>query len=204
MAQHHLFLSYKRGDAMTSVVERMQRRLQVQFRPEELKVFFDRKSIDAGASWETAIDAFLAETTLFVAFISIDFWLSPQCMRELGIALRRYRRTQAPRLLFVLADFLDPSMLSLDDAALKPHPREAAQDAATLSGEITKMLAESRANGMLADEEPYSEGELGQFNFLGPYDGAGRLVRLEIDNFRVYDEQLQQLIVTLRGLIGRS
>lgn len=41
---------------------------------------------------------------------------------------------------------------------------------------------------------------IGQFNFLGPYDVAGALVRLEFENPAKIDLQLAQLVATIKGL----
>ena len=113
----HLFLSYQRSAVTTPAVERLSRRARVQLGGQGVQVFFDQRSIAAGAAWEPAIDAALARCTHFLALVSVDYWLSEQCMRELEIAVSRYEQTGAPRLLFVLADKLDPNDLALDSSA---------------------------------------------------------------------------------------
>lgn len=76
MTERNLFLSYKRGPETTPLVERLYNRFLVELRTRNVKTFFDRKSIEAGEAWETKIDNFMKTAAFFVAFISIDFWLS--------------------------------------------------------------------------------------------------------------------------------
>jgi hypothetical protein len=184
MAEQHLFLSYKRGAAMTPVVKRLNDRIQVELSSFPVRSFFDRKSIDAGEEWEAQIDAFLGKATLFVAFISIDFWLSAQCRRELDIALARYRVSPEPRkptLLFILADALHPGNLAFDETA----GRQKADDEAVRS-------AKERVDEIKS---------VGDFNFLGPYaPGSGALTRLVVEDFDQYDLQLAAMVQTIRAL----
>lgn len=178
-----LFLSYKRGVRMTPAVERFYDRLSIQV---DGDVFFDRRSIDAGDEWWPRIDEFLRDATHFVAFVSIDYWLSVQCRRELDIALDRYEASlvppplRQPRLLFVLADPLSPAGLRLDRGAASLTVRNAITTA--------EAGARARPNG------------IGHINFLGPYDAAGQLVRLRIEDEVVYDVQLNEMIAEINRL----
>ena len=180
MTEHNLFLSYKRGPETTPVVERLYNRIRVELMGRKVKPFFDRKSIEAGEAWEAKIDDFMKTTTLFVAFISIDFWLSAQCMRELELAVDRYEVEGAPRLLFVLADQLAPSDLAFDEqwASRRENATAAAE-------------ARARVNRVKS---------IGQFNFLGPYDAAGALVRLEFENPAKIELQVAQLVASIKEL----
>ena len=180
MTEHKLFLSYKRGPETTPVVERLYNRIRVELMGRKVKPFFDRKSIEAGEAWEAKIDDFMKTATMFVAFISIDFWLSTQCMRELELAVDRYEVEGAPRLLFILADQLAPSDLAFDE-----------QWASRREGAAAATVAGARVNRVKA---------IGQFNFLGPYDAAGALVRLEFEHPTKVDLQLAQLVATIKGL----
>ena len=150
---------------------------------------FDRKSIEAGEKWEDGIDSFMAKATLFVAFISVDFWLSGQCRRELDLAIARHEQEGVPKLLFVLADPLDPNDLAFDEEAARRQvdsdvPSEArAQRAADAAQRVRKVKA------------------VGQFNFLGPYaEHSGALVRLEFENPAKVDLQLAQLVESIKSL----
>lgn len=179
MTGKHLFLSYRRSATGTPAVERLSKRARVQLASTGVQVFFDKQSIDAGDAWSPAIDEALARVTHFLAFVSIDYWLSEQCMRELETAVARYERTGVPRLLFVLADQLDPNDLALDPEAAT---RRLTQDEA--SAAPLRRVASA-----------------GQINFLGPYDAAGRLVRLDLESPARLDDQLAALIETLKPLL---
>jgi hypothetical protein len=180
MTECKLFLSYKRGPETTPVVERLYNRVRVELMARNVRPFFDRKSIEAGDAWETKIDDFIKTASLFAAFISIDFWLSTQCMRELEMAVDRYEKEGAPRLLFILADQLSPSDLAFDE-----------QWASQREDAVAAAAARSRVNRVKA---------IGQFNFLGPYDDAGALTRLEFENPAKTDLQLAQLVATMKKL----
>lgn len=178
MSDKHLFLSYKRGAVTTPVVERLYNRIRVQIGGAGVKAFFDKRSIDAGDAWEPAIDDALARSTHFLAFISVDYWLSAQCQRELNAAVARYEAGGWPRLLFVLADQLDPADLAIEPAA-------AAQ----------RLEADAQAGAPIKRVR-----SVGQINFLGPYDAGGRLVRLAFENPQALDDQLAAMVQSLRQL----
>ncbi len=189
MSKQFLFLSYKRGPNTTPVIERLFSRITVQLQGREVVPFFDRKSIEAGEPWEAGIDNFIAKTTLFVAFISIDFWLSDQCRRELDLAIHRYEIEKAPKLLFVLADQLDPNDLAFDKEAARKQLGEAVPDEAKLEQveDAARRVATVRG--------------IGQFNFLGPYDDhSGALVRLMFEDPVKADLQLAQLVESIKQL----
>lgn len=182
MSDQFLFLSYKRGPTTTPAAQRLFDRAAVQL-PSNVKTFFDQKSIDAGDEWTPAIDDFLAKTTLFLAFISIDYWLSPQCRRELETAIKRYERCppppppRLPRQLFVLADKLDPNDLALNEA-------------------------QARAQVAATPEAADRIQRIGQINFLGPHDAAGKLVRLKLEDSVLLDDQLADLVGKIKTVLA--
>lgn len=177
MTVRKLFLSYKRGPQTTPAVRRLHDHCRVQLKARGFETFFDQRSIEAGDAWQPAIDTFLAEAEFFLAFISIDYWLSEQCRRELGLALARYEAEGRPRPLFVLADRLDPNDLEVDapDGAL---------DAMNGAGDAVGRLR-----------------RIGQINFLGPYDEAtGRLVRMRFDDAALLEDQIAALVEAIKRL----
>ena len=191
MATHPLFLSYKRSAETTPVVERLYKRIKVQLTKHGVEPFFDRRSIEAGDTWQKGIDDFMARATHFVAFISIDFWLSEQCRRELDLAIGRYKKEGVPRLLFVLADQLSPNDLAFDETEACSHT-----DANASAADGQRHVAE-------AAERVRKVKGIGEFNFLGPYDPqSGALVRLEFENPAKADLQLAQLVESIKGLKG--
>jgi hypothetical protein len=180
MSMCNLFISYKRGPQTTPGVERLYNRMRVELSHAGIVPFFDRKSIEAGEQWEGRIDDCIEAARFFMALISIDFWLSPQCMRELKLAVKRYERERAPRLLFVLADQLSPSDLKFD------------ADWPTRHYDL--------ADAMVARESINEVKGIGQFNFLGPYDTAGTLTRLQFEDWSKLDQQLAQLVASISKL----
>lgn len=191
MVKHFLFLSYKRSAATTPAVERLYKRIKVLLASRGVEPFFDRKSIEAGEAWEAGIDGFIAKTTLFVAFISVDFWLSEQCRRELDLAIARYETEGVPKLLFVLADPLNPNDLAFDETQARQHV------VADVPAEERDRLAADAAQRVRRVQG------IGEFNFLGPYEpNSGALVRLEFEDPAKIDLQLAQLVESIKGLKG--
>ncbi len=173
MPASQLFLSYNRSAATTAAADRLFRRAKVQL-GRRAETFFDQRSIAAGTDWPQAIDAALARCTHFIALVSVDYWLSDACQHELTSAVARYESGGSPRLLFVLAEPLDPNALELDAAA------PGAGTGARLYGQVRS---------------------LGQINFLGPHDAAGRLVPLALDQPAALDAQLATLIGRIASLL---
>lgn len=169
MVDKFIFLSYQRSRTTTPAMEQLYRRAGVVLAADGVETFFDRRSLEAGDAWLPSIDAFLAKCTHFLAFVSIDYWLSAQCRRELDIAVSRYELTGAPQLLFVLADSLAPG-----DLLLNPPGADA----------VEPLRRRVRS--------------LGQINFLGPHDEAGRLVRLAFESPHLLADQLAELVEALQ------
>jgi hypothetical protein len=173
----------------TPIVDRLYGRIRAQLGGYGVRPFLEQKSLDAGDDWEVAIDEFIARATLFVAFISIDFWLSVQCRRELDLAIARYEKERLPRLLFVLADRLDPTDLAFDEDEAADRLGDTGKDAATRR----ELLEVSERIGKVK--------RIGQINFLGPYDPhSGALVRLAFEDPGKADDQLAALIESIKKL----
>ena len=187
--EYRIFLSYKRADHTTPAVERLKERLEVQLDEDgtssNVKVFFDRHAIEAGDEWVSAIDDFLLDATHFIALISVPYWRSTQCKREFDLALARYEKSgvpRVPRMLLILADKSTPS-----DFAVKPL-------------DVLTQQGEEEAEGASRVQRIRS---MGQFNFLGPYDAAGRLVRLTFEEPFKLDDQFAEMVKTIKKQAGR-
>lgn len=168
-----IFISYKRAEPTRLVAELLYKKLRVNLGGHGFEdPFFDRKSIEAGDLWSPQIDQALDQATYFVALLSDDYWLSEQCQRELLGAVERWEEHGRPRLLFVLTERMDPSALVLD-----PGERKAS---------VTRKF-------------PQIEG-LSEINFLGPYDSAGRLVRLDCTEHLKLSDQLFDLVQDIKDL----
>ena len=127
-----------------------------------------------GTSGAPAIDAALDRCTHFIALLSDDYWESEQCQRELQGAAQRHAAHGRPRLLFVLTEKMNPNAL---------------------------VLAGDQKSAAVRTPFPQVQ-NLAQVNFLGPYDAAGRLVRLKIGaNDRVeLADQLYELTMVVQAL----
>jgi hypothetical protein len=181
MPEHHIFLSHKRERQMSPLAQRMFDRIEVELSHIPVTPFIDTRSIDAGEAWEPEIDRALARATMFVGFVSINFWRSQQCRRELDIALARYRQEGLPKLLFVLAEALDHKNLALDRQAIQQT-----------DGEEKAIEAQNRVDDIR---------RLGDVNFLGPYSAeAGQLTPLVLNDFHRADQQIQQLVARIGQL----
>ncbi len=169
----HIFISYKRDVATTAVAELLYKRIKVNLTAHGFaEPFFDRRSIEAGDHWDGKIDQALAQTTHFIALLSDDYWLSEQCQRELKEAVRRYEQTGSPRLLFVLTERMDVRALQF------------ASDGRSATA-----------------TSPFPKVEnLGEINFLGPYDPAGRLVALNCTDKTILGDQLFDLLQDIKRL----
>jgi hypothetical protein len=175
MANKKIFLSYKRGEPTTEIAELLFKRIQVNLEGDTYgfsETFFDQHSIDAGADWNEEIDQALAETTHFVALLSDDYWLSKQCQRELQDAVALYEQKGSPKLLFVLTEKMDPNALS---------------------------IATNSKTAALKTPFPKVK-NVGQINFLGPYDQAGRLVKLKCNDITALKDQLFDLTQDIKKL----
>ena len=182
MPDTQLFLSYQRSESTTRAVERLSRRARVQLRLSPSQVFFDQHSIAPSANWQAEIDAALARCSHFLALVSVDYWLSEPCMHELDVAVSRYELSSSPQLLFVLADRLDPNDLAIDSSA------------------AVQRLAQGEHSAL----QMRRVASAGQINFLGPYDAAGRLVRLVFENPSLLDDQFAALVDRIRLLLRSS
>jgi len=170
----HIFISYKRAEETTPVAEMFYKQVAVDLPASKgfARPFFDKKSIDAGDQWSQRIQDALDETTHFIALLSIDYWLSPQCQRELQEAVKRHNETGSPRLLFVLTEMMDPTSLEI-------------------SGDEQSATVKKDFPGVQ---------NLGQINFLGPYDQGGRLVRLNCSDRTKLGDQLFAMTQCIKNL----
>lgn len=99
-------------------------------------------------------------------------WLSDNCQYELQEAVKLYEQHGRLRLLFVLTERMDPNALEI-----VPNNRSA-----TLYTPFPKVEY------------------LGQINFLGPYDKAGWLSKLDCDDRAELSDQLYDLVKNIKAL----
>lgn len=161
-----VFISYKHAEPSTQVARKLRNALAVVSEALGFEVFLDDDAILASEQWKERIDGALAGMTHFVALLSDDYWLSGECRRELNEAIKRYEDGGKTRLLFVLLDDMRPDLLSLNG---------------------------DRKAGRLLDADARIQ-RIGDIHFLGPFNAAKQLVRLEWENPAVLRDQIRQLI----------
>jgi hypothetical protein len=162
-APHSIFISYRHDAPWTGLSNKLYLKLRAST-PSSTEVFFDA-NIPPGAEWAKQVKAALDRCTHFVAMLCDEYWvLSTECRKELEAAVTRHHQGGAPRLLFVQAGSIRPELMQLDANA---------------------------GTGALGDVGGGLE-NLGQINFLGPFDANARLTTLASDRRRL-DLQLAQL-----------
>ena len=162
-----IFISYKREERTAAIARKLDQKIRVNLKAFGFETWFDRRSIDVGQAWSPEIDRALDAATHFLALLSDDYWDSSQCQRELEGAVQRFESArERPRLLLVQTQFMDLTALEVSRG----------QQSATVNlrgGQIKT---------------------LGDVNFLGPYDQAGRLGRLAEVGSQALDDQLFTLV----------
>lgn len=89
--EHHIFLSYARGDLWTPwVKDRFLPRLRAYLESEigELEISVDHQ-IGAGAPWDMNLRRRVARSRIMVALISANYFHSNWCRREMALMLER-------------------------------------------------------------------------------------------------------------------
>jgi hypothetical protein len=163
-----VFISYKHSDYSTKVARKLRNALEVVSDALGFRIFLDDEDLHASDDWQESIDNAMAHMTHFIALLTNDYLLkkSTECRRELLEALNRFEDGKKTQLLLVLVDDIQPNLIS---------------------------LSEDRKAGRLKSDHPQVE-NLGQINFLGPYNPAKQLVPLEWDNEAKLQAQIKQLI----------
>jgi hypothetical protein len=177
-----VFLSYKHGERWTELAQRLHLRLSTVAEGMGFDLFMDSE-IDASEEWRKAVEKKLARTTHFICMLCDEYWVSPECQRELSCAVQRYRDTRKPKLLFVLAETMSPQYL-------KFRPSGGGNG----SGGGNELVPPKNAN---AEIEKVSD-----LNFLGPFDKNSRLVALAKPNEGL-SEQLYQMVERLRATLPK-
>ena len=84
--QYDFFVSYARSDNEHGWITQFVEELLAEHRQfaagRELKPFFDKQEITAGADWQHTLNHGIAHSSLFVAFISPNYFASEWCRKE--------------------------------------------------------------------------------------------------------------------------
>jgi hypothetical protein len=177
VAKPLIFLSYKHGERWTELAQRFHLRLSNVAPGMDFELFMDSQ-IDASDEWRKTVEKMLARTTHFVCMLCDEYWISPECQRELSCAVQRYKDSGKPRLLFVLAESMSPQYL--------PFPQ---------SGGTSELVPPENASRQIE--------KVSDLNFLGPIDKNGRLVPLAKPNEGL-SEQFSQMVERLRATLPKK
>ena len=174
MPDKHIFISYSRAEPTARIANLLYKRIRVNLGGHGFaEPFFDWESVAAGERWRERIESALDRATHFIALLSDDYWLSDNCQCELKGAVERWEAANTrPRLLFVLTERMDPSALIM----------QRGERSAKIDSNVARIE------------------RLSEINFLGPYDAAGRLIRLDCNNDLHLSDQLYELVQDLRAI----
>ncbi len=179
MTANHLFFSYKRQEVTADIARAFYNYLYaVKGGMGDYTMFMD-EDMNAGQELSASIRAELEKTTHFICFLTTAYWVSKECRKELFFALKRFRATGSPRLLFIKVEDIDPKWLRFDNLTGDP------------------LL---NAEGLDLDDDESDVESVGDIIFLGPYKNS-RLVRLMSDTPVDMTPQFYQLAMRLQAVL---
>jgi hypothetical protein len=168
-----LFISYRHASPTTDIAARLREQLLPAAEGWNAEVFLDDNALEPSSLLDRGILAALNRTTHFIVLLTSGYWASAYCRLELARAIERFENKENIRLLFVLAQKLDPKHY------------------------ITE---KDRAAGRITSDDPLIA-RLSDIVFLGPFNAQRQLVRLEYEHPAVLDDQLADLIARLERVI---
>lgn len=176
MATSFIFISYKHGDPSTAIARHLYDHLSAVSDALDYDLFMDDKENLGGDLWSDNVEEALEKTTHFIALLDPQYWLSPECRRELAFALNRFETSRSPRLLFVKAQEIAPELFRFD---------------------------KDRRTGVLISPDPKVR-SVGELHFLGPYDENLQLVRLAWERPAKLSDQVAQLRARLQKVLPKA
>ena len=168
-----IFISYSHTLPTTDIAARLRKKLLAPADVWHAEIFLDEQALNPSDLLDASIFTVLERTTHFIVLLTSDYWDSTYCRQEVGRAIERFENKEPIRLLFVLAEELDPNHYVLD---------------------------RDRQMGRIKSDDPLVR-RLGDVVFLGPFNDQGRLVRLQWENLAVLTDQLAQLVKRLERVI---
>lgn len=163
-----IFISYKHADYSTKIAKKLRVALEVISEALNFRIFLDDDTIRSSDDWREQIDHALGEMTHFIALLTDEYLAksSTECRRELLTAIQRYEDNKKTKLLFIMVDEINPSLV---------------------------VLAGERKAGKLVSDDPKIN-SLGDIHFLGPFNAAKQLVRLVWEDDAILRQQIKQLL----------
>lgn len=173
MARKTVFISYRHGDPSTRIADTLYTALSAVREGMGFELFMDRHSIEPSALVDKTILAGLKRTTHFIALVDNDYWASNYCRLELDHAVDGFEKGRPVRLLFVMA------------GAIKPE----------------YMMLKKKWGAKKGKNRDSLVSRIGDLQFLGPFNKARRLVRLEYETPSTLADQISGLIDELARVL---
>ena len=107
---YDIFVSYSRKDNERGLIEAILAQLGEEFSRftagKHLEMFFDKQDIRNGADWQLRIKESLAQSNLFLAFISPEYFASEWCRKEwrlwIDVEIARHILTKGVRPIYIV------------------------------------------------------------------------------------------------------
>ncbi len=133
----------------------------------------DDHDIEPADLFDQKIIAALDRTTHFIVLLTNSYWSSEYCRKELARAVERFEKGRKALLLFVKVEELDPNHFT---------------------------FAKDRVSGRIKSANPLIQ-KIGDVQFLGPFNEARQLVRLQWENEAKLGDQIAQLVRRLGRVV---
>jgi TIR domain len=172
MASSTVFISYRHEVPSTLIATEFYKALRAVRDHFGFDLFMDKSSIEPGDRFVNEILDGLNRTTHFLALLDVEYWSSDYCRKELDHVLARWEKGEDVRILFVKAGEIKPEWM--------------------------KLKREREAEGIRTEAQIERIGDL---QFLGPFDGASRLIRLKHENIGELRDQIGDLVKELARVL---
>ena len=171
-----IFISYKHAEPSVAIAAKLYEALLAPAETWGADVFMDTHALEPADLLDEEIIGALDRTTHFIALLNATYWASPYCRKEIAHVIERFekdRKTVRP--LFVMAEEFNPALYT---------------------------LAKDRASGRIVSQDPLIA-RLGDVVFLGPYNDARQLVRLQWEKSWALGDQINDLVGSIGRIIGK-
>lgn len=170
-----VFISYRHEEPTTTIARKLHTALVPATEFWGADLFMDEHEVEPGDLVDETILGALDRTTHFIVLLTNSYWGSAYCRKELARAVERFETARSVRPLFVKVEELDPAHFT---------------------------FAKDRASGRINSEHPVIQ-KIGDVNFLGPFDGQMRLVRMDWEHAGIFSDQIGQLVKRLERVITK-
>lgn len=170
-----IFISYRHESPYAQIAQQLFLALLPAATTWRAQVFMDRQALEPADLVDRKILDALDRTTHFIALLSNGYWASPYCRMEIARIVERFENNERVRPLFVKAEEFKLQHYTFDT---------------------------DRPDGRMRSKDRLLAG-VGDLQFLGPYDEARRLQRLQWEEPAALSDQIAQLVNSLEVVIAR-